>query len=176
MSQDIEDLGPRKSRKTYVPAETAHTPEAMNAMMLCGAGTSAQTPGLIIIIQCGLLHIILNSGARAYSLSLFQEHRRTQFSLEKKYLSRKSVCTMCRQCLCVVRVQCVVGECVFGMCRQFLCVVRVKGVVGECVFGMCRQCLCDVRGLFCSQRVCRQTLLVGGGMCLRNVSSASGPK
>ena len=51
MSQDIEDLGTRKSRKTYVPAETAHTNQAMNAMMLCGAGTSAQTPGSVASVQ-----------------------------------------------------------------------------------------------------------------------------
>ena len=41
----------------------------------------------------------------------------------------------------------------------------------ECVVS-----LSVVRGFCCSQRACRQTLLVGGGVCLRNVSSASGPK
>ena len=53
---------------------------------------------------------------------------------------------MCRQCLCVVRVQCVVGEC-------FVSVSVLSGVFSvlsvlvarpcwweeECVFGMCRQ-------------------------------------
>ena len=119
------------------------------------------------------LNTLLDSGPHAHKsfIPLICLHSIGKPNLKwKQHCKQKSVFGMCRQCLRVVRDQCVVRECVFGMCRQCLCVVRGQCVLRECVFGMCRQCLrvvrdqCVVRE--CVFGMCRQCLCVVRGQCV----------